>query len=859
MALNNYQDADFTPSITPSDARPSMGTYNTPQTFRFWCQKVLPLVYDDSLSYYELLCKVVDYLNNTMEDVNTAVEDVTNLNSAFGSLENHVNASETALLQAYTDLQSYVNTYFNNLDVQEEINNKLDVMASDGTLDALLLPYFNEYKEEIDSDIYNFKTNMNNRMNVLDAELDSIIAAQQGGTLPDNTEIIDGRVGANGKTYSTLGDAIRGQVSEINYQTGFSNNLFDTNDYTNAYIDTVGNIVASTGNILSDYYELGEAEKILIRTDVNMFAIAINEFDENKVFIKRNSYTGVNNVIYAIPNNVKFCRIVFNYNNVADPKTSVSTTNPNLKFFTNLFVDMPKMSDKIDDIDKELSNINYQTSFSDEMFDVSDYTNAYIDGSGNIVSLTSNILSPLYDVSNAEKILIRTDVNMYAIVVSEFDSNESFIRRTAYQTTKNVLYTKQDNTNYIRIVFNYNNVADPKLNIDVTNPSIKAFKNLFVDVPDVESIESDVDILYNITEDGENLITLDDFEQYGNEKRIWYNTTEFPDGTIIKIVNPLYDVGIANPNNQIPNWQKEIVIDSNYTGKFGIRKIDVTDISALSQIELKGIVKVGRFIYQEDGDFGKYLHFSFDDCTFWTDLIVNEATYTSAFQNSFLKDIKGIHDVTGVKFTLNCFCSTDDYDIANVPNKFADEFKANSDWLKFAFHAEDDEANYSTDDVTGIVTSYNKFITAILKMTGTLDCIDTVVRLGFFSGTLNNCIALRDANCGITGLLTADDTRVSYYLNTADNNYILNHAKFYDADNKLMFIKTQQRVDYVQSVSDYCNNFLTASYGNMYKYVELFMHQYNWNAERRNNVCSIIYWFENQKYKFDYWSKILRV
>ena len=35
--------------------------------FRFWCYKVLPLVYDDSLSYYEILCKVVDYINNLIE------------------------------------------------------------------------------------------------------------------------------------------------------------------------------------------------------------------------------------------------------------------------------------------------------------------------------------------------------------------------------------------------------------------------------------------------------------------------------------------------------------------------------------------------------------------------------------------------------------------------------------------------------------------------------------------------------------------------------------------------------------------------------------------------------------------------
>lgn len=35
--------------------------------FGFWCQKVLPLVYDESLSYYEVLCKVRDKLNELIE------------------------------------------------------------------------------------------------------------------------------------------------------------------------------------------------------------------------------------------------------------------------------------------------------------------------------------------------------------------------------------------------------------------------------------------------------------------------------------------------------------------------------------------------------------------------------------------------------------------------------------------------------------------------------------------------------------------------------------------------------------------------------------------------------------------------
>lgn len=109
-------------SITPNDPAnftPELGNYKTLQPFRYWCQKVLPLVYDDSLSYYELLCKVVDYLNKTMEDVETLHGDVTNLHTA------------------YEQLQNYLNTYFSSLDVQQEINNKLDEMVKNGTFEEL--------------------------------------------------------------------------------------------------------------------------------------------------------------------------------------------------------------------------------------------------------------------------------------------------------------------------------------------------------------------------------------------------------------------------------------------------------------------------------------------------------------------------------------------------------------------------------------------------------------------------------------------------------------------------------------------------------------------------------------------------
>lgn len=44
------------------------------EKLRFWCQKVLPLVYDESLSYYELLNKVVKHLNDNTEKINELID-----------------------------------------------------------------------------------------------------------------------------------------------------------------------------------------------------------------------------------------------------------------------------------------------------------------------------------------------------------------------------------------------------------------------------------------------------------------------------------------------------------------------------------------------------------------------------------------------------------------------------------------------------------------------------------------------------------------------------------------------------------------------------------------------------------------
>lgn len=98
---------------------------------KFWCYKVLPLVYDDSLSYYELLCKVVSKLNELIEN--------------YASYNDVVAEIQTAIDKLQQQIDSFDTTYIEKL-----INDKLANMIYVGISDA---GYFIYYMPESWNDI----------------------------------------------------------------------------------------------------------------------------------------------------------------------------------------------------------------------------------------------------------------------------------------------------------------------------------------------------------------------------------------------------------------------------------------------------------------------------------------------------------------------------------------------------------------------------------------------------------------------------------------------------------------------------------------------------------------------------------
>lgn len=73
--------------------------YAPMKSFRFWCQKVLPLVYDDSLSYYEVLCKVVDYINHLIETDRELISDIDTLKAEMKIVQDWIANFDTAFAE----------------------------------------------------------------------------------------------------------------------------------------------------------------------------------------------------------------------------------------------------------------------------------------------------------------------------------------------------------------------------------------------------------------------------------------------------------------------------------------------------------------------------------------------------------------------------------------------------------------------------------------------------------------------------------------------------------------------------------------------------------------------------------------
>ena len=124
----------------------------------------LPTSYLMSMTYYEQIIWFTKYLQEKV----------------IPAINNNAVAVEE-LQRLYIVLQNYVNTYFDNLDIQEEINKKLDEMAESGELGIIISTYVNpileEFQNNINQEVEGLSNKLDNDYQVLNDKLTEIITS----------------------------------------------------------------------------------------------------------------------------------------------------------------------------------------------------------------------------------------------------------------------------------------------------------------------------------------------------------------------------------------------------------------------------------------------------------------------------------------------------------------------------------------------------------------------------------------------------------------------------------------------------------------------------------------------------------
>ena len=177
--------------INPFDPNVNSGLYNVHfPDFAFWLQKTQPLVYDDALSYYEVLCRTSAILNQLIKQVNDLtdaqkkfIEDATNLlnqiinewNSIVDQWNNIVtewNVMKTTWSQWSATWAQWVSTFAQWVSTfaqwmstfaqwTETFNN---MVQNNNQFQSDITNQFNSYKEEINNIITNFENEVNEKI-----------------------------------------------------------------------------------------------------------------------------------------------------------------------------------------------------------------------------------------------------------------------------------------------------------------------------------------------------------------------------------------------------------------------------------------------------------------------------------------------------------------------------------------------------------------------------------------------------------------------------------------------------------------------------------------------------------------------
>ena len=194
--------------------------------FKYQLIQAFPFIADDfdQLTAYGLFCRLAEKVN----------ELVTN--------NNNLNDDMVLYIQKFNALKTYVETYLENLDVQDEIDNKLDEMVENGTLTEIISSYITPITDTQNQKILNLENQIKGV-----ASGSPLVATSVSGMTDTNRIYVnttnghwyyyDGSAWTDGGTYQSTGidsnSITSDKIFNVGYEKVFDNlKSYDLNNST---------------------------------------------------------------------------------------------------------------------------------------------------------------------------------------------------------------------------------------------------------------------------------------------------------------------------------------------------------------------------------------------------------------------------------------------------------------------------------------------------------------------------------------------------------------------------------------------------------------------------------------------------
>ncbi len=188
-----------------------------------------------------------------------------------------------------------------------------------------------------------------------------------------------------------------------------------------------------------------------------------------------------------------------------------------------------------------------------------------------------------------------------------------------------------------------------------------------------------------------------------------------------------------------------------------------------------------------------------DNIWFLRDIAANSGSYRSIFDNPYLNVYKELNDKYGTKVHLNLFYETDGFNLSQMPDKFKEEWKAQSHWLRLTFHSLQEQPSmpYKNALPGEIMRDCEQVTREIVRFAGE-ELLDTGTTIHWGEATREGCRALRQFGFrALAGYFkfAGDKPSVSYYLDKSRIEHLNKRDFWKDHSEDIVFSKIDMVLD----------------------------------------------------------------